>query len=379
MRNFLNKSGPCRMMQVTWSLVAGGAEIYALTIASRLDKCKFVPFMCAMDQGGALEPEIARQSLPFFIMHRRPGIDWRLMLRLHRLFRRQRVDVLQTHHFNQLFYSVLGAKLVGARIFHTEHDTELAKKPRLRIALRILSLFCEKMIAIGDDIAVMFREIGIPDSKIEIVLAGVELSMVEVSRDEVRRELELADDERVAIIVARLFPEKNHKLLLAAFDGAARQNANARLLIVGEGVEGEAIRAEIARLGLEKQVRMLGVRRDVPRLLAAADVFVLTSDREGLPIAVLEAMAAGKPVIATAVGNLPDVVRDGENGRLVPPGDREALEVALIELLGDASRASQMGAAARETARGYDVRTTIERYEQLFGENSKQSKAKNGR
>lgn len=379
MRNFLKNPQPRRVMQVTWSLVAGGAEIYALTIASRLDKNKFVPLMCAMDQGGALEPEIKRQGLPFFIMHRRPGIDWRLMLRLHRLFRRKRVDILQTHHFNQLFYSAFGAKLVGARIFHTEHDTELSKKPRLRFALRILSLFCEKMIAIGDDIAAMFREIGIPESKIEIVHAGVELSTVEDSRDEVRRELQLAENERVAIIVARLFPEKNHKLLLAAFAGVVQKNQNARLLIVGEGVEGDAIRAEVTRLGLENQVRMLGVRRDVPRLLAAADVFVLTSDREGLPIAVLEAMAAGKPVIATAVGNLPDVVRDGENGRIVPRGDRDALESALIELLGDEARASKMGTAARETARGYDVRTTIERYEQLFGEKLKLSKARNVR
>lgn len=353
-------------MQVNWSSVAGGAEIYALTIASRLDKTRFVPSMCALDQGGALEGEIAKLGLPFSIMKRRPGIDLRLMLRLFRLFRRRRVNVLQTHHFNQLFYSALGAKLLGIRIIHTEHDTELSKKPRLRVALRVLSHFCDKMIAIGDDIAQMYRDLGIAESKIEIIRAGVELSAPTVSREEVRRELQLQDSDRVTIIVARLFPEKNHRLLLQAFAGVTNRLENAHLLIVGEGVEKEAIEAEIARLKLESKVHLLGVRRDVPRLLAASDVFVLASDREGLPIAILEAMAAARPIVATAVGNVPEVVRDGETGRLVPPGDRDAMEAALFDLLSDDEHATMLGRAAREAVRAYDVRTMVERYETLF-------------
>ena len=127
--------------------------------------------------------------------------------------------------------------------------------------------------------------------------------------------------------------------------------------------QGGALEAGIARLGLADRVLLLGVRRDVPRLLAAADVFVLASDREGLPIAVLEAMAAARPVVATAVGNLPDVIRDGATGRLVPPGDCAALAAALAELLGDPQRAAGMGEAAREAARAYDVRAMIERYD----------------
>ncbi len=361
-----SNSFPLRVMQVTWSLVAGGAEIYALTIASRLDKTRFVALMCAMDQGGAIEPEVKKCGLPYFIMKRRPGIDWRLFGRLHRLFRRQKIDVLQTHHFNQLFYSAPGAKLLGIRIFHTEHDVELAKKPRLRLALKILSLFCDKMIAIGDETAQMYRDLGIPDEKIEIVRAGVELSSFDESQAAARHELNLEATHRVAIIVARLFPEKNHRLLLDAFAQAAKDQPDFRLLIAGEGTQAEAIRAQIAALKLTSQVQMLGVRRDVPRLLAASDVFVLSSDREGLPIAVLEAMAAARPVVATAVGNVPDVVCDGETGRLVPPGDEKALAEALKDLLGDKARAENLGIAAREAVRVYDVSYMIERYEKLF-------------
>ena len=353
-------------MQVTWSLVAGGAEIYALTIASRLDNSRFEAMMCAIDQGGAIEGEVQKHGLPYWIMQRRPGIDWRLFGRMHRLLRRKRIDVLQTHHFNQLFYSAPGAKLLGIHIFHTEHDVELAKKPRLRIALRLLSLCCEKMIAIGDEIAQMYRDLGIPDHKIEIVRAGVELSSFHESRAAARAELGLEENARVALIVARLFPEKNHRLLLDAFAQAAQNHPRFRLLIAGEGTEAEAIRAQIETLKLSEKVQMLGVRRDVPRLLAASDVFVLSSEREGLPIAVLEALAAARPVVATSVGNVPDVVRDGVSGRLVPPGNKEAFAVALEELLSDAESCEKMGQAGREIARDYDVHHMIERYESLF-------------
>ena len=363
------KKPKIRVMQVTWSLVAGGAEIYALTVASRLDKNRFSALMCALDQGGAIEPEVKKCGLPYFIMNRRAGIDWRLFGRLHRLFRRHKIDVLQTHHFNQLFYSSIGAKLRGIRIYHTEHDVELAKKPRLRLALKVLSLCCDKMIAIGDEIAQMYRDLGIPESKIEIIRAGVELSSFSQSQEEARRELGelgLQDKHRVAIIVARLFPEKNHHLLLNAFAQAAKNQPDFRLLIAGEGTQSEAIRAQIENLNLTCQVKMLGVRRDVPRLLAASDVFVLSSDREGLPIAILEAMAAARPVIATAVGNVPDVVRDGETGRLVPPKNQAALAEAIGDLLGDKTRSAALGRAARQVVRNYDVHFMIERYEKLF-------------
>lgn len=359
-------TGKTRVMQVTWSLVAGGAEIYAFTVASRLDKSRFESFMCAVDQGGAIEPEVRKSGLPYFIMKRRAGIDWRLFGRLFRLFRRKKIDVLQTHHFNQLFYSAPGAKLLGIRVFHTEHDIELSKKPRLRLALKLLSRCCTKMIAIGNEIAQMYRDLGIPDEKIQILRAGVEVSSFDYSPQQARADLGLESQHRVAIIVARLFPEKNHRLLLDAFAQAAQNEPDYRLLIAGEGIEADNIRAQIEALNLTSQVQMLGVRRDVPRLLAASDIFVLSSDREGLPIAVLEAMAAARPVVATAVGNVPDVVRDGETGRLVPPGDKDALAEALKDLLSDKVRCENLGHAAREVARDYDVRHMIESYEKLF-------------
>src|SRR3954447_4543668 len=102
-----------RVMQVTWSLVAGGSEVYALKIASNLDPRRFESLMCAMDRGGKLEGEIDRLGIPRFVMHRRDGIDWRMMFRMRRLLRENKIDVIHTHHFNQLFYSAIAAQLSG--------------------------------------------------------------------------------------------------------------------------------------------------------------------------------------------------------------------------------------------------------------------------
>jgi glycosyltransferase involved in cell wall biosynthesis len=278
------------------------------------------------------------------------------------------VDVVQTHHFNQLFYSVLGARLAGARVIHTEHSIEAYKRRRLRMVLKLLALFCDKVIAIGDDGArVLLEQVGIPERKLEIIRIGVDPQSFVAPGNEARRALGLDEDDRVAVIIARLYPEKNHRLLLAAFADVAARLGKARLLIAGDGIEREAIEAEIHRLGLADRVRMLGVRRDVARILAAADVFVLSSDREGLPIAVLEAMAAAKPVIATAVGDLPSVVGDGVTGRIVAPGDRAALAEAMIELLDDRARAAEMGAKAAQAARErYSVGAMLGKYLKLF-------------
>lgn len=358
-----------RVMQITWSLVAGGAETYALTLASGLDRRRYQVRMCGVDRGGALEPELACRNIPYDIMHRRNGLDWRLMWRMFRLFRQHRIQVIHTHHFNQLFYSLPAAKLLGIRVIHTEHSVEAYKKRRLRWALRCMSFFCRKITAIGvDGERTLLEQVGIGRRKLQIIRAAVDLKRFHVDRDQAREQLRLEATDRVITIVARLYPEKNHQLLLRAFARIAQEKPEAKLLIVGDGVEEQEIASTIARLGLGERVRMLGVRRDIPVILAASDAFVLCSDREGLPIAVLEAMAAGLPVIATRVGDLPQVVREKVTGLIVPPGDEFALAGAMAEVLADPERARRMGHAGRATVEAqYSLTQMVALHEELYG------------
>jgi glycosyltransferase involved in cell wall biosynthesis len=356
------------VMHITWSLVAGGAETYALTVASGLDRRRYRAILCGIDQGGALEPEIRRQALPFHIMNRRPGIDLALMRRMYRLLRSERVDVIHTHHFNQLFYSVIAARLLGIRIIHTEHSIEAYKKRRLRWALRFLSLFCDRVTAIGEDGARVLREqVKIHSRKLEIIRAAVDLSRFQHDRAQARLALGLSDADRVAVIVARLYPEKNHALLLAAFAQVVAQLPQAKLLIVGEGTEQAIIETEIRRHGLAEHVRLLGVRRDVPMILAASDLFALTSDREGLPIALLEAMAASLPIVATSVGDVPLVVRHNHNGLLVERRSEPELASAILRLLADDAARVAMGKAGRKLVESdYSLEGMVRRHEALY-------------
>ena len=357
------------VMQVTWSLVAGGAETYALTVASGLDGSRYRSVMCGIDQGGALEPEVRRRGVPYHIMHRRPGLDWRLMGRMFQLLLREKVDVIHTHHLNQLLYSAVAARLLGIRIVHTEHSVEMYKSRKLRWMLRVLSIFCRRVTAIGADGEQTLREkVGIPAQKLEIVRAAVDLRRFNVPRALAREALGLKPTDRVAVIVARLFPEKNHRFLLAAFAEAAERVPDAKLLIVGDGIEQKAIEEVIAKLNLGDRVAMLGVRRDIPQILAGADVFVLSSDREGLPIAVLEAMAAGLPVIATSVGDLPLVVKDGQTGVLVPRRDVGEMAEAMVRLLGDGEECARMGRGGRElVSETYSLDQMVRRHSELYG------------
>jgi len=357
-----------RVMQITWSFVAGGSEMYAYKVASGLDRRNYQSFMCALDKGGAIEPEIAAAGIPRFIMRRRPGIDLALMWRLYRLFRDTRVDVIQTHHFNQLFYSAPGAALMGARIIHTEHSIEYLRRRKFRLALNLLSRLCHKVVTIGPAGAdYLQNKVGIPAHKIEMVRAGVGPWSYIGSRSEARKALGLHQHDRVAVIIARLFPEKNHRLLIEAFRAVVQALPSARLLIVGDGTEREVIDSAVVDMGLREYVQVLGVRRDVAAVLAASDLFVLSSSREALPIAVLEAMAASKPVVATAVGDVPTVVLDHATGRLVPPHDKNALTKAILDVLNDAAAAERMGARGAELVnRSFSLRSMIERHEALF-------------
>jgi glycosyltransferase involved in cell wall biosynthesis len=358
---------PLRVMQVVWSLVAGGSEMYAYTVAANLNANKYKSLICAIDKGGALEPEIKGQAIPYFVMHRRAGLDFGLMWRMVRLFKANRVGVVHTHHFNQLLYSVLAAKLTGARIIHMEHSIEYLKSKKIRRALKFLSLFCDKVIAIGNDGAEFLRKrVKIPEHKLGIIRAGVDPGVYSQTKRQARAALKLGETAKVAVIVARLFPEKNHLMLLEAFAEVARRIDKAQLLIVGDGTERQAIENRIKQLNLENAVQLLGVRRDVPRLLAAADLFVLSSDREGLPIAVLEALAAGKPVVATAVGDLPAVVQDGETGRIVPPKNSSAFSEAMVEILTDLELSLKMEKNAKRAAEAYSLQAMLKKFDRLY-------------
>ncbi|MFW5469853.1 glycosyltransferase [Knoellia sp. CPCC 206435] len=186
------------------------------------------------------------------------------------------------------------------------------------------------------------------------------------SRTAVRERLGVPPDALVVLTVANLRAEKDYPNLLEAADIATRQDHRLVFLAVGQGPLEQQVRAQHDRLGLADRVQLLGYRSDVSELLGATDIFVLASSTEGLPVAIMEAMCAGVPVVATAVGGVPEAVEDGVTGRLVPSRNAPALARALLDVAADDRLRQQMGERARQRSAAFDIRRTVGRLENVY-------------
>ncbi|MDF0665625.1 MAG: glycosyltransferase [Nitrospira sp.] len=355
-------------MQVIYSLQVGGSEKLALEISSHLDLKQFKPSVCALDLGGELAKDLEKNNIDYHVLHRR-GVELNILRKLYRVIKRGRVDVVHTHHFTQLFYTAVPARLAGARIIHTEHEFFSYMSSKLsRTMILPLSRLCDRITVVGPEVADYFvRTLGIPERNVVIVPNGVDTTKFDCDRKAVREELGLSPEEAVIGTVGRLEPEKDQRTLLDAVLQVKGECPNVRLVIVGDGRLADELRAYAKHIGVFSQTLFLGTRRDIPKLLAAMDVFVLSSVREGLPIALIEAMAAKRPVVASDIGSIRALVRDGHNGFLVPSGDAAAFGRGLRRLLKSSELQEHLGEAGRRTVEAsFSLATMIRAYEGLY-------------
>ena len=204
-----------------------------------------------------------------------------------------------------------------------------------------------------------------------MLIHGIDTQAVPAAPDaraRLRAELGLAEDDVLALTVANLRRNKDYPNLLRAAALASSIEPRLQFAAVGQGPLLDEVKALHHELGLGSRYRLLGFRRDVHELMAAADVFLLGSIHEGLPVAVMEAFAAGLPVVATEVGGLPQQVREGQEGLLVPPSDHEALAEALVTVARDDDLRARMGEAAARRAADYDIRTAVREQEAVYDE-----------
>jgi glycosyltransferase involved in cell wall biosynthesis len=186
-------------------------------------------------------------------------------------------------------------------------------------------------------------------------------------RSEWRAREGFRDNDVLFVCVARIAPQKNHALLLKAFAQGPASDPNAHLVLVGEGALREQLEQQAKNLGLAGQAHFLGLRADIPDVLGAMDVFVLSSDYEGNPLSVMEAMASGLPTVSTAVGGVPDLFESGKEGLMVQPGDVQGLSNTMATLLRNREARQSMGmAAARRARKNYDVSRMVQAYEELY-------------
>jgi glycosyltransferase involved in cell wall biosynthesis len=343
-----------RVLEVLATLKRAGAEHVATALARRLPRDRFetavVSLFDAFPQG--LEPELERGGIPVRHLGKHSGLDLRMYPRLARVFREIQPDIVHSHSYVMRYVLPVARR---AALVHTVHNLAGREvEPFGQWVHRFAWQRGATPVAVSDEVARSFQTMyGFEPA---VIPNGIDTAAYSRpgARKRWRQAHGFSDKDRIVVSLARLVPQKNPLGLIEAF----ARVPDAHLVLAGGGSLLEAVNKAAG-----PRVRVLGVVEDVPELLAASDVFALASDWEGHPVSVLEAMAAGLPVAATAVGGLPEIVEEGVTGRLVQAGDMRALGHAITDAL--ANRAA-MGEAARRRAARYDISRMIAAYAELF-------------
>ena len=359
----------------------GGGESLAGEITRRLDPERFDRSFCVTRWEERPEYERTLEAfqaagVEFIGLNRSARVDLAQWRRVVAFMRARRIDVLHTHKLGSNFWGALLSPLASVPIFVAhEHTWSFQGEPLRRFLDReLIARRADAFIAVSREDERKMAEIErIPRSKLRLVANGIPDPLPGSGAD-VRAELGIDADAPVIGVVATLRPQKALDVLIGAADHLRRDFPDLRVLIAG-GVDSQIpeekvrIRELIAARGLERTVLMLGLRLDIPDVLAALDVAVLSSDYEGSPLALMECMEAGLPIVATAVGGVPDVVEDGVTGLLTPPRDPGALATAVSRLLADRELAERMGEAGRTRRRTvFTIDATTRAVESLYEE-----------
>lgn len=355
------------VLHVVSSLEIGGQERMLLDLARGLRDRGHRVTVLSLAHGGALTRAFG--TIPVISIHRRGGVEPSLVWAIAGLLERLRADVVHTHNPAALIYAAPAARWARVRrLVHTKHG---ANPPRSRADLairRAVLRLCDAYVAVSEPTADVARRLDrVPKGMLHVIPNGIDVGAFahnRLNRRTIREQLGIPHGALVVGTVGRLAVEKAHRFLVAAMRPLLGPDTH--LVIVGEGPERPRIEEAITS-DVRPFVHLPGARNDIPAVLSAFDLFVLSSSTEGLPLAVPEAMAAGLPVVSTSVGGLPTVVEDGRTGRLVPYGDEDALRSAIGELLRDETKRAAYGRAALEQARSrFSLDRVVSAYEALY-------------
>ncbi len=369
----LEDRGPLRVMFLITSMPVGGAETLLVNLVRRLDRERFLPSLACMKSLGPLGEKLAAEVSAFHgLIHHK--YDVAVLGRLARLFAAQHVDALVTVGAgDKMFWGRVAARrarlpVVLSALHSTGWPDAVSRLNRSRLLTRWTDGFIGVAAAHGRH---LIDVEGFAAEKVHVIPNGVDVEQFHPLRDgaTVRRELGLPPTAPVIGIVAGLRPEKNHEAFLRAAALVRDRVPQSRFVIVGDGPERDKLVQIAGQLGLAHAVHFVGNRADVPDVLAAIDIFALTSRIEANPVSILEAMASAKPVVAPRVGSIGESVKDGESGFLTEPGDPRQTANRLIELAGNPALARRLGRAGRAAVvERWSLEKMVEGYQNLIAE-----------
>lgn len=364
-----------RIMQVLPALQIGGAERLAVNLCVyHTPRTEPVCLIYDPPSGTHYEQLLHKHRIPLYTANKRRAYDIGVFVRLFRLTRLLKPAAMHLHisGINYIFPLLPFLRLPCVYTVHNVADRDLHARRSGRLVQYLAfrwRLGGIQPVAISEQVRVSFQQLY-SWGELPVIWNGIPVEGFAPSpelRARWRAQEGFCENDVLIVCVAGLRPQKNLGLLLKAFE--ALKNESVRLLLVGSGEQEAQLRALAQELSVGERVHFLGLRSDIPEILNACDLFALSSDWEGTPMAIMEAMASGLPIVSTAVGGVPELVQHSTTGLLTPKGDERALSEALRQLVSDPALRQAMGNAARHFAiEHFDIRKTVDAYEQLYAQ-----------
>jgi glycosyltransferase involved in cell wall biosynthesis len=360
-----------KILQLTRNLGIGGLEKVVYDLCKGIDKTQFQISVCCLHFKGEFGEALEKMGIRVHTLPTSTQVDYFSFLKVARVIRSLKPDILHTHNSHAFIDGTLAALISGRpKVVNTDHARNYPDKKRILIAERICAKLADKIVAVSDHTRNELAEYSrIPKTKIEIIFNGIDSSKyaIRIDKDAKRSELGIGRVFPVIGLGVRLTDQKGISYLLDAMPKLIQRFPKIILLIAGKGALDQELRSRSDNLGLSEHVRFLGARLDWNELLSLIDVYVLPSVWEGLPLALLEAMAAKKAIVATDVGGVPSVIRHNENGLLVPPRDSDSLANAIARIVENRNMAAKLSENAQNTFfNGFTVEKMVKSYEQLY-------------
>lgn len=342
-----------KVLHIVEDLKIGGLERVIASIVLGLDKTRYLSLVWCLSRGGEIAEELTNKGVEVKILGMNSYHNPLQIIALSRLIKKSKIDIIHTHGYFGSTFGRLAALLARTPIIIAHvHTTYYGFKKQNIVIERILSRFTDRIVCVSKAVKeFVVKTENIPEEKTCLIYNGVERSYP-VDFDIDRKNLGIEDKELVGITVASLTPHKGHRVLIDAIRIICKKHKHIKFLIVGDGPLRNNLEAYVKDVQLSSKIIFMGQRKDVASLLRLATFFVLPStEREGLGIALVEAMSEGLPLIGTRVGGIPEVIEDNVNGLLVTPGDSLELAAAVGKLITDKAMQGRMGEMGKEIYR----------------------------
>ncbi len=356
-------NGRINILQLAYGLRIGGMEKVIQNLCRFLDEKRFNVTLCCLTKKGEFADELEAEGHRVYLCSQKTRLNKYIRgLEVGSILGREQIHILHSHNTQAFLDGFLGTRLAKTPVFlHTDHVREFPDKFRYAVAERIASHFVDEIVAVShrlkDD---LIKYEKIPPQKLTIIHNGTDFCPCKNAETirALRDEFNVEPKEKIVGCIARMRKQKGYELFLKAAALVINNTRNTKFLIVGDGEEYNRLLNLSIQLGINSRVCFTGPRTDIERVLSIFDIFLLTSHYEGMPVCLLEAMASSIPVVATAVGGVPEVIQDGVSGYLVNSRDPQQIAGRIVTLLSNDNLRIRMG---ENGLRIYRSRFTVER------------------